>query len=102
MSASYDMDDIFASLGLDFGMPFSKMVDGTVLVVDGGKQETKIKVDEKGTEAAAVTEIIIKETSFLDPEPPTEFHCDVPFVFTLSSGSDSMFIGYVGNAGGLD
>ncbi len=102
MSASYDMDDIFALLGLDFGMPFSKMVDGTVLVVDGGKQETKIKVDEKGTEAAAVTEIVMKATSFLDPEPPTEFHCDVPFVFMLTSWSDPMFIGYMGDAGGLD
>ncbi len=99
MSASYEMEDLFAALGLDMGMTFPEVLDGCVLSVDGGKQQTKIKVDEEGTEAAAVTEITMKATAVLDPVPPMEFRCDVPFVFVLSDGGNAMFVGYLGDAG---
>jgi serpin B len=99
MSASYEMEDLFAALGLDMGMPYPDILDGRVLSVDGGKQQTKIKVDEEGTEAAAVTEITMKATAVLDPVPPMEFRCDIPFVFVLSDGGSPMFVGYLGDAG---
>ncbi|MBO4763611.1 MAG: hypothetical protein J5485_03190, partial [Candidatus Methanomethylophilaceae archaeon] len=99
MSASYDMEDLFAALGLDMGMAFPEVLDGLVLSVDGGKQQTKIKVDEEGTEAAAVTEIVMKATAVLDPVKPVEFRCDVPFVFALCSDGNAMFVGYLGDAG---
>ncbi len=99
MSASYEMEDLFAALGLDMGMEFPEVLDGRTLSVDGGKQQTKIKVDEEGTEAAAVTEITMKATAVLDPVPPMEFRCDIPFVFVLSDGGSPMFVGYLGDAG---
>ncbi|MBR4226489.1 MAG: hypothetical protein IKR86_06945, partial [Candidatus Methanomethylophilaceae archaeon] len=101
MSASYEMEDLFAALGLDMGMEFSDVLDGRTLSVDGGKQQTKIKVDEEGTEAAAVTEITMKATAVLDPIQPVKFRCDVPFVFVLSDGGSAMFVGYLGDAGGM-
>jgi serpin B len=101
MSASYEMEDLFAALGLDMGMEFPEVLDGRTLSVDGGKQQTKIKVDEEGTEAAAVTEITMKATAVLDPIQPVKFRCDVPFVFVLSDGGSAMFVGYLGDAGGM-
>ncbi|MBP5203523.1 MAG: hypothetical protein J6Z16_02685, partial [Candidatus Methanomethylophilaceae archaeon] len=92
---------LFAALGLDTGMPFLEILDGRVLAVDGGKQQTKIKVDEEGTEAAAVTEITMKATAVFDPTMPTEFRCDIPFVFVLSDGGNAMFVGYLGDARGM-
>lgn len=52
-------------------------------------QKSKIKVDEDGIEAAAVTAILMKATSALidDPPKPKEFNADRPFSFGLFAGT---------------
>ena len=61
------------------------------------KQNTFVEVDEKGTEAAAVTTIGIITTSF--PPQPREFVIDKPFVFAIRERTTNtlLFIGQVVN-----
>jgi serpin B len=61
------------------------------------KQNTFVEVDEKGTEAAAVTTIGIEVTSF--PPQPREFVIDKPFVFAIRERTTNalLFIGQVVN-----
>ncbi|MBO4797769.1 MAG: hypothetical protein J5494_03210, partial [Candidatus Methanomethylophilaceae archaeon] len=47
-------------------------------------QKTKIKLDETGVEAAAVTAILVnKTTSVANPEPVIQFTADRPFHFLI-------------------
>lgn len=61
------------------------------------KQNTFVEVDEKGTEAAAVTTIGVYATSF--PPQPREFVIDKPFVFAIRERTTNtlLFIGQVTN-----
>jgi len=61
------------------------------------KQNTFVEVDEKGTEAAAVTTIGIDVTSY--PPQPREFRIDKPFVFAIRERTTNtlLFIGQVLN-----
>ena len=61
------------------------------------KQNTFVEVDEKGTEAAAVTTIGVEVTSF--PPQPREFVIDKPFVFAIRERTTNtlLFIGQVAN-----
>lgn len=69
------------------------------LYVSFVKQNTFIEVDEKGTEAAAVTTIGIYETSVTPP--PRQFVIDKPFIFAIRERTTNtlLFIGQVINPG---
>ena len=63
-------------------------------------QKAMIKVDEKGTTAAAVTVMIASGASLPVPTEPFEMKCDKPFVFVLcgdaaDSVDQALFIGLV-------
>jgi serpin B len=65
-------------------------------------QKALIKVDEKGTTAAAVTVMAIEATSGPPPPPPKPFEmiCDKPFMFilydyTYDGGNQVLFTGIV-------
>ena len=63
-------------------------------------QKTYMKVDEKGTEAAAVTMIANHTSSGIDhTEPIIDFHMDRPFIYGIveTSTNTPLFIGYYGN-----
>ena len=61
------------------------------------KQNTFIEVDEKGTEAAAVTTIGIEVTS--EPPTPKQFIIDKPFIFVIRERTTNalLFIGQIVN-----
>ena len=61
------------------GADFSKMIDHEVYVNDI-IQKAKIKLDEYGVEAAAVTVIDIRDKA-ADPSEPVQFNADRPFSF---------------------
>ena len=61
---------------------FSAMIDHPVYVSDI-IQKTRIKLDEDGVEAAAVTGIMMNEAMMIEPEEPLEFTADRPFSFYI-------------------
>ncbi len=61
---------------------FSGMIERDILV-DDIIQKTRLKLDEEGVEAAAVTAIMMAEGAYMEPEDPVEFNADVPFSFYI-------------------
>ena len=63
--------------------------------------KAKIKVDETGSEAAAITDISVATTGINPAKPPViEFHCNRPFLYAITEVSSGAiyFIGqYTGN-----
>lgn len=69
---------------------FSKMIDHGIWV-DDIIQKTKIKTDEEGVEAAAVTAIMTKDAAMMpDSEKPIEFIADRPFSFYIYTTCDDI------------
>ena len=68
------------------GAEFFNIVKGTPLKIDNAQHRAKVKVDEQGTEAAAVTEItMLKATAIPDFKPPRRvyFLAERPFLFMI-------------------
>lgn len=61
---------------------FSGIATGIPLSISDVVQKAFIAVDEKGTEAAAATGVIVGTTS-LPVDPPIPFHVDRPFLFFI-------------------
>lgn len=56
-------------------------------------QKARIKVDENGSEAAAVTLVEIATLSAcMDPLPPVVFHADHPFVYVIREASSGVIL----------
>ena len=83
---------------------FTKMLQGGAnrFYVDKILHKTFIEVDENGTEAAAVTAIMVEGAAMFDPEPVVikEFIADKPFsYFIVDSNTDEiLFMGEVAYA----
>jgi serpin B len=60
-------------------------------------QKAMIKVDEKGTTAAAVTVVAMAGSAMPLPTEPFEMVCDKPFVFVLENYGQILFMGIVNN-----
>jgi len=95
------LNDQLQSMGmLDAFIPglanLSGIADASIFV-SFVKQNTFVEVDEKGTEAAAVTTIGIELTSM--PPQPQVFEIDRPFVFAIRERTTNtlLFIGQVVN-----
>ncbi len=95
------LNDQLKSMGMiDAFIPYVADLSGisdASIYVSFVKQNTFVEVDEKGTEAAAVTTIGIELTSF--PPQPREFVIDKPFVFAIRERTTNtlLFIGQVTN-----
>ena len=76
---------------------FSGMTDEKTVFINDVKQKTRIKVDEQGSEAAAVVDMSLKGGMSLYPEEPKvlEFHADHPFIYAITEVSSGaiFFIG---------
>ena len=62
--------------------------------IDMMRQKAKIKVDEQGTEAAAVTDVVMEKVSSAIPKV-VHFHADRPFLYAITEVSTGaiFFIG---------
>ncbi|MCR5008323.1 MAG: hypothetical protein K6A76_07070 [Oribacterium sp.] len=68
---------------------FSIMSDDASIYISDIIQKTKIKVDEKGIEAAAATAVIMKLTSMIEMKETKEFIADKPFKYMILTDTDS-------------
>lgn len=79
---------------------FSSINPARDLFISNVRQKTFIEVDEKGTEAAAVT-IIGFGTTSVNPHGPQKinFHCTKPFLYAITEKDTGaiLFMGKVGN-----
>jgi serine protease inhibitor len=98
------LNDILKAMGMKLAFTssadFSGINKSKDLFISYVKHKTFVEVDEKGTEAAAVT-IIGFETTSEGPgeEQWTPFHCYSPFLFAITEKDTGaiLFIGKVGN-----
>lgn len=105
IEANYELNDPLIALGL--GDAFSGAADFSGLIEGAGPgdlaiskvlQKTFLDIDEKGTEAAAATAIMMERTAiFIPDEEPVEFRADHPFLIALRHKTTGtvMFMGRV-------
>lgn len=75
---------------------FSKITDNNDIKVSKVLHKAVIEVDEKGTEAAAITVVEMKqEAMIIESELPKDFIADRPFVFLIADDVDGtiLFLG---------
>ena len=84
------MQDAFTSLA-----DFSAITEDQKLIVSAVIHKTFIKVDEKGTEAAAVTAITLEAACVMEPEPYYYVNLDHPFIYMIMDDYNNvpLFIG---------
>ncbi len=103
MSADYDLKDVFGMMGMtrlaSGAAGFTRMLGGFPLAFGSGKHEAVVKVDEDGTEAAAVTEMSILCGCAAPVDEPVKFRCDIPYLFVIADSHTGayLFVGYVGS-----
>ena len=77
---------------------FFNIVNGTQLRIGGANHRAAIHINERGTQAAAVTEITMLG-DIATPEPPEEvfFHADRPYIFVIRDEETNvtLFVGAV-------
>jgi len=100
MESDIDLKEPLMQLGMttafDAGnADFSRINGRRDLFVGQALQKTFVKVDETGTEAAAVTAVAIAMSAAPDedPVPPKEFYADRPFLYAIVKGDTILFLG---------
>ena len=86
------LNDILSTLGMPDAFNPAKAdfrnMSEYALCLSFVKQDAIIKVDEEGTEAAAISSAgMYKNTSVAVPEPPVVFHADKPFIYLITENS---------------
>lgn len=102
-----ELKDVLVQAGMpcafaDDCADFSRMVDDPA-VISRVLHKTFIEVNEKGTEAAAVTAVEMRATSaMIDPVPPFEMICDRPFVIVIRDAETdtNLFVGLIASPKG--
>lgn len=85
------MDSGLAGMGADYSA-LSETLD---IVLSQIRQLTKVKVDEQGFEAAAVTVIMMDNAAVRTPDPIFDMTLDRPFAFVIMSENVPLFVGAV-------
>ncbi len=105
IEGDYQLNDVMIGLGLGNAFTadadFSGLIEGAGpgdLVISQVLHKTFLEIDEKGTEAAAATAIIMERTAIMVPdEEPVEFRADHPFLIALRHKPTGtvMFVGRI-------
>ncbi|MFW6262506.1 MAG: serpin family protein [Thermotogota bacterium] len=101
---TFNLNDPLMAMGMENPFTtladFSKITSSKKLFISDVIHKTYIDVDEKGTEAAAVTAIIMMRTAIPNQdEEVKQFHADRPFMYLIRENSTGsiIFIGKVTN-----
>ena len=98
MEAEISLNDTLKQLGMPSAFDavkadFSKINATEPLYVSEALQKTFVKVDELGTEAAAVTTTRMVLTAPFNPSKPKLFDADRPFLYAMMKGDTILFLG---------
>ena len=90
----YDLASLVKSYS---GTKFTGMLDGKTLNISSASHQAKIKVDELGTEAAAVTELAFDATSVADQAEIKRVTLNRPFIYVIrdEATGTNLFVGTV-------
>ena len=77
------MTDAFDKTKADFGA----MVNADDMFISLIKQDSRIKVDEEGAEAAAITKLHLDGADFPEQQETVKFHADRPFIYLIQEKS---------------
>ncbi|WP_062352896.1 serpin family protein [Bacillus kwashiorkori] len=100
MEYDVQLNEPLMNLGMEIafsgGADFSKMVENGGVFIDEVKHKSFIDVNEKGTEAAAVTSVAVKETAAMDS---FQMIVNRPFFFAIQDNDSGLilFMGEVNN-----
>jgi serpin B len=102
MTAEFELSKPLSSMGMPLAFDpakadFSGMSTRERLAIDKVIHRAFVDVNEEGTEAAAATAVTMRPTAVREPEPPTVFRADHPFVFLIrdTRSGDILFMGKV-------
>lgn len=92
-SAGKDLQEALMAMGMTRAFEnadFGKI--GENLFVGGVNHIAKVIVEEKGTKAAAVTEIIMMETAAIEEEKKLDFIADRPFLYVIRDTKEDVIL----------
>lgn len=93
---SIELNDILSAMGMPSAFDSKnadfKAMSDYVLCLSLVKQDAVIKVDEEGTEAAAVTHGEMLGTAILQPGESVVFHAERPFFYLITENSTGAII----------
>jgi serpin B len=100
---SQNLKNALTSLGVQ--RPFTtdadfKQMTALEVFIDAVQHESKVVLDEQGTEAAAATAVLMtKRSAILDESTPKEVRADRPFAFAIVhvDSEAPLFVGVVGD-----
>jgi serpin B len=103
MASGFSLAQALKALGLNDAFDPSRAdfsgMDGRAhwLYLSAVLHKAYIEVNEKGTEAAAATAVVMRPTAMRIQEPPREFRADHPFLFLIrdSTTGSILFVGRV-------
>ncbi len=100
-----DLNDALKAIGMaeafDSRANFSQIADGNQLYISQVKHKALCEVNEEGTEAAAVTSVVVGVTSVQQPRERFSMKVDRPFFFAIRDNLTGvvLFMGSVTNPG---
>jgi serpin B len=102
-TCAFELKDTLSAMGMD--LPFSRradfsgMTEKERLFLSAVIHKAFVEVDEKGTEAAAATAVVITRAALPAPRPRVVFRADHPFVFLLRDRQTGsiLFLGRLSN-----
>ena len=99
VEGKYDLKEVLRDMGMQDAFnpdyaDFSRMRDEVPMWIEKIYQMSKIIVNEKGTEATAVTVVEMYDNA-VAPDEYEEFRVDRPFYFTIESQDAILFVGRV-------
>lgn len=101
METKYSLSRMLSTMGMPIAFSgsadFSGMAGTKDLYIDDVIHQAFVEVNEEGTEAAAATAVIMRQTSLLIEEPTPVFRADHPFIFMIqdSDTGNILFMGRV-------
>lgn len=96
-SLTQNLVDLGAELAFSDQADFSGITTTEPLKISDVIHKAYVKVDEEGTEAAAVTAVMMKRCMSAAPKPCKEFKADHPFLFFICKEDTILFAGKVCN-----
>jgi len=90
------LNDILSAMGMPLAFDAVnadfKAMSEDALCLSLVQQDAVIKVDEEGTEAAAVSSTVILGAASPDPREPIVFHADHPFLYLITESSSGAIL----------